>query len=124
MNINLKMFIISGVILLLLDFTYLYFNQEWYKSETKKSQGKELKLKLSGVVVRYLSQIIGLNLFVLQHNGSILNSFIYGLVIYGNYLGTNYATIDVFNEKLALTDLAKGGIIMALTTYFTYKLIN
>ena len=118
--INYKVLILSGLILFTLDFIYLFINKNWYKKEIKKSQGNALKLKWFGVLVRYLSQIIGLNLFVLQHNGSILDGLIFGLIIYSNYLGTNYATISHFDEKLAIADFIKGGIIMSLTTYLTY----
>lgn len=121
---NLKLLFISGLILVVLDFIYLYINQKWYKQEVKKSQGSELKLKWQGVFVRYLAQIIGLNLFVLQHNGTIFDAFLFGLIIYANYLGTNYATIDYFDEKLALVDFAKGGFIMSLTTFLTYYFIR
>ena len=121
---NIKLFLLSGIILIILDFTYLFINQEWYKKEIINSQGSELNLKWFGVIIRYLSQITGLNLFVLQHNGSILDAFLYGIIIYSNYSGTNYATINYFDEKLAITDLFKGGFIMLLTTYLTYKLIK
>ena len=123
-NKSIKLFIVSAIFLITLELIYFSLNKDWYKKEIKKSQGSELKLKWSGVFVRYLSQIAGLNLFVLQPNGSILQSFIYGLIIYGNYLGTNYATINSFDKKLALVDLLKGGIVMSLTTYFTYNLLE
>ena len=120
--VNIRLLIISSLILVSLDFIYIYLNQDWYKTEIRNSQGSELQqLKWSGVTIRYLSQIIGLNLFVLQHNGTILDSFIYGLIIYSNYIGTSYATINYFDEKLAFADLLKGGSIMALTTYLTYQ---
>ncbi len=124
MNLNIKIFVVSCIILLIIDISYLYLNQEWYKNESEKMQGKELKLKWSGVFMRYLSQIIGLNIFVLQLKGGLLSSLLYGLIIYGNYIGTNYATIEIFDEKLALFDLLKGGFVMVLTTYLTYLLLN
>ena len=124
MIFNIKLFIISALILLILDLSYLFINQKWYKNETKRMQGKELKLKWLGVFIRYLSQIIGLNLFVLQVNGGIIKSLLFGLIIYGNYIGTNYATIDIFDETLAIFDLLKGGVIMSLTTYITYNILN
>lgn len=117
---NIKLFIISSIILVSLDFIYLSLQQEWYKKEIKKMQGEELKLNWIGVCMRYLAQIIGLNIFVLQNSGSILYSFIFGIVIYLNYIGTNYATVINFDERLASVDLLKGGIIMALTTYISY----
>jgi uncharacterized membrane protein len=117
--LDIKKLIVSSIILIVLDFSYLYINQDWYKKETKRSQGSDLKLKWTGVFLRYLTQIIGLNLFIIQRNGSLLESFIFGLIIYGNYIGTNYATINIFDETLAMTDLFKGGLIMMLTTYLT-----
>lgn len=119
MSFNIKLLLISGIILITLDLIYLYFNQNWYKKEIKRLQGQELDLNWLGVFIRYLAQIIGLNLFVLQNNGSILYAFIFGIIIYSNYLGTNYATIKYFDEKLAIADLIKGGSIMALTAYLS-----
>ena len=124
MLFNINLFIISGLILLFFDFSILLLNLKWYKNETIRMQGQKLKIKWFGVFIRYLSQIIGLNLFVLQVNGGIIKSFLFGLIIYGNYIGTNYATINIFDESLAIYDLLKGGIVMALTTYFTYKILN
>ena len=124
MNINIKLFIVSFIILIILDFVYLYFNQNWYKKEIKKSQGTELILKWPGVFIRYFSQVVGLNIFILQKNGTIIDSFLFGLIIYANYLGTNYATIINFDENLAMVDLIKGSIIMSLTTFLTYKIIK
>lgn len=58
---------------------------------------------------------------MLKNNYSLIYSLIYsllfGIIIYGNYLGTNYATIKVFDEKLASVDLIKGGTIMTITRY-------
>lgn len=128
-NINKKfqIFVISGIILILLDFTYLCLNQNWYKQEIKKSQGHKLQLKWFGVLIRYLAQIIGLNLFILHNSPTLnkttlINALLYGLIIYGNYLGTNYATITTFDEKLAIVDFIKGGSIMILTTFLVNKL--
>ncbi len=121
--VNYKMILVSFIILFCLDFVYVFIQQEWYKQEIIKMQGSELDLKWSGVLLRYISQIIGLNIFVLQRGGGIIDAFIYGLIIYSNYIGTNYATVRVFDETLAITDLLKGGIVMVLTTAITYRIL-
>lgn len=123
-NKTIYLFVVSTVLLILLDFAYLYINKEWYISETEKSQSAPFQIKWGGVFLRYLSQSIGLNIFILQQNASIFHSFLYGLVIYSNYIGTNYATIKMFDETLASVDLLKGGIIMMLTTYLTYVFVE
>lgn len=122
--INWKIVVISSLLLVILDFIYLYINKKWYIHETEISQSRSFELKWSGVFLRYLTQALGLNLFVLQHNGTPVDAFIYGLIIYGNYIGTNYSTIKIFDETLACVDLLKGGIIMALTTSITYYIIR
>ena len=119
---DIKNFIKVIIILFILDFIYLYFNQNWYKKEIYKSQNDELELKWSGVIVRYLTHSLGLYIFVLRNNYSFIYALLYGLIIYGNYLGTNYATIKIFNPTLAIVDLIKGCIIMTLTSYIYYKL--
>lgn len=81
-----------------------------------------------GVIFRYMAQSLGLYIFVLRNNlllsSKIIYSFLYGIIIYDNYLSTNYATINIFDEKLALADLSKGGIIMIITTYLYHKFKN
>ena len=119
---DIKNFIKVIVILFILDFIYLYFNQNWYRKEILRTQRSELELKWIGVIARYTTQALGLYIFVLRNNYSLIYALIYGLVIYGNYLGTNYATIKTFDEKLAITDLIKGCSIMILTSYIYYKL--
>jgi uncharacterized membrane protein len=109
------------IIIFILDLIYLYFNQQWYKKEIFKSQNSELELKWIGVFARYIAQAIGLYIFVLRNNYSLLYASLFGFIIYGNYLGTNYATIKIFDEKLAIVDLIKGTIIMTLSGYIYYK---
>jgi uncharacterized membrane protein len=119
----IKRLLISGIILFTLDFIYITINKEWYRRETEKSFNEKLELNWFGVFLRYLSQIVGLNLYILGQNGTSLDAMLFGFIIYGNYIGTNYATVSYFDEKLASVDIIKGGIIMLLTTYLTNKII-
>ena len=96
--INIQLLFVSAIILVALDFSYLYINQNWYKREIKNSQGYELNLKWSGVIIRYLSQIIGLNLFVLQHNGTLLDAFIFGVVYGYEYTKVIYSVKEFQDE--------------------------
>lgn len=120
-NIDILNILLTGLILFSLDFIYLFINQDWYKYEIYKMQGSDLHLKWFGVFMRYLTQSIGLYIFVLKNKYSLLYSFIYGLIIYGNYIGTNYATVLDFDPTLATVDLIKGGCIMTLTSYIFYN---
>ena len=110
------------VIIFILDFIYFFFYKNWDIKEIYKSQNSELELKSIGVFARYIAQAIGLYVFVLRNKCSLLYASLFGFIIYGNYLGTNYATIKVFDEKLAIVDLIKGTLIMLLSGYIYYKI--
>ena len=120
---DIKKFFLVLCILFTLDFIYLYLNKNWYLKEIQRSQNSPLELKPIGVVARYVSQALGLYLFVLKNNYSLIYSALYGMIIYSNYLGTNYATIKIFDPKLALVDLFKGSVIMTLTSYIFYQIV-
>ena len=120
---DIKKFFLVLCILFTLDFIYLYFNQNWYRKEIIRSQNSPLELKPIGVVARYVSQALGLYLFVLKNNYDLIYSALYGMIVYGNYIGTNYDTIKVLDPKLAITDLIKGSIVMTLTSYIFYQIV-
>jgi uncharacterized membrane protein len=54
----------------------------------------------------------------------ILDAFLFGLVIYGVYETTNIATFKKWSPFVAILDTLWGGVLMAATTFITYKLSN
>jgi uncharacterized membrane protein len=66
--------------------------------------------------------IAGLNYFIIQRNRSIPEAFFVGLVIYGVYDSTNYATLKKWEPSVAIMDTLWGGSLFALTTAITYSL--
>jgi uncharacterized membrane protein len=75
-----------------------------------------------GAVVCYALLIAGLNYFIIQRNRSIPEAFFLGLVIYGVYDSTNYATLKKWESSVAIMDTLWGGSLFALTTAITYAL--
>ena len=114
--------IISAIVMLILDGCYLYLTQKAFSDQIINIQRVVMQFKAIGAVICYALLIGGLNYFIISRNRSIPEAFFFGLVIYGVYDSTNYATIKKWSSELAIMDTIWGGSLFALTTYVTYAL--
>ncbi len=118
-----KEIFVSAIVLLILDFGYISLNKEAYNHQIATVQRVILQVKPEGAVICYFFLIFGLNYFIIQKKRSILEAFLLGLVIYGVYDSTNYATLKKWSPYLAIMDTLWGGTLMATTTAITYSLL-
>lgn len=114
--------LISIVALLVLDGIYIYLTQKIFADQIINVQRVVMTLKPMGAVVCYALLIAGLNYFIIQRSRSIPDAFFLGLVIYGVYDSTNYATLKKWEASVAIMDTLWGGSLFALTTAITYYL--
>ena len=114
--------IISTIVLLILDGCYIYLTQKLFADQIVNIQRVVMTLKPMGAVVCYALLVAGLNYFIIQKNRSIPEAFFLGLVIYGVYDSTNYATLKKWQPDIAIMDTLWGGSLFALTTAITYYL--
>ena len=114
--------LISIVALLVLDGIYIYLTQKIFADQIINVQRVVMTLKPMGALVCYVLLIAGLNYFIIQRNRSIPEAFFLGLVIYGVYDSTNYATLKKWEASVAIMDTLWGGSLFALTTAITYYL--
>jgi len=119
---DIKQIILSAVILLVLDFFFLSANSKAFGEEIAAVQRVALQLQPAGIVICYLFIISGLYYFILREHRSPLDAFLLGIVIYGIYESTNFATFKKWNPALAVMDTLWGGILYSTTTYLTYLL--
>lgn len=125
MQKQIKEIIISGIILIALDATFITSNLHTYKKVVKGIQGTELAMKgFEALFVCYTCLIGGLYYFILQQKKSIFDAFLFGLVIYGVYATTIYTMFKGYPGYLAAIDTLWGGVLMATTTWSTYYLME
>ena len=79
-------------------------------------------VNMTGVFLCYVLMIFGINYFIIQKKASLLDAFLFGIVIYGVYDATTYALFSKWSGKMAIIDTIWGGILMMTTAYLTYKL--
>ena len=117
----IKNIIVSGVAMLLLDFFYLSLSSKMFMKMLMDVQGEAVKLKIAGAIACYIFLIGGLNYFIISKRRSLIEAFLFGIVIYGVYETTNYSILNKWTISSLVLDTLWGGILMAATTWITYR---
>ena len=126
----IKTFFIALLFFFIIDVFWIYFvATPMYKQEV----GSLMELKIPPALIFYVVFLLGLIFFVINPNQSntLLNVFLigafFGLVTYGTYDLTVYASMNIFSLKLVIADILWGmflsGAVAALTV-FTINKIN
>ena len=115
--------ILSGIILLMLDLVYLQSTKNITQKHIRMIQGSTASINIYGAVICYLFLIGGLNYFILNQNKSVMDAFLFGIVIYGVYETTNWAIFKLWPPFLVIMDTVWGGVLFATTTYIIKKIM-
>ena len=111
------------VILLALDFMYITATRNMFEIQIADVQRVALQMRPLGAVLCYLLLVIGLYYFIVREHRPVFDAFLLGLVIYGVYETTSYALLKKWKWNIVLMDTLWGGILFALTTFITYKVV-
>jgi uncharacterized membrane protein len=95
-----------------------------FRSQVFDVQRSPLRINIVGAILCYIFLIFGLNYFILQKRRSVFDAFLLGIVIYGVYETTTLALLRNWRLSTVVIDTLWGGILFALTTYFTYYTIS
>jgi uncharacterized membrane protein len=125
----IKTFFIALLFFCIIDVFWIYFvATPMYKKEVASL----MQLKILPAILFYIIFLLGLIFFVINpnHGNTLVNVFmigaLYGLVTYGTYDLTVYATMNIFSLKLVVADILWGmilsGSVATLTVFTTTKL--
>ena len=118
-----KALIISGIILLVLDLTYLYVFKDFMLPILYKVQKAEVKVNMKSAFACYIILVSGLYYFIIKKNAPPKDAFFLGMLINGVYETTNYAFFKDWSPLLVIMDTLWGGILL-MTTTVIYNKIN
>ena len=94
MNINLKDFIIIGLIVLVLDFiAFKLFITAHFSKLVKQVQHSDMSVNYFGAGFAYLFITLTIYIFIIKGNLSLLHAGLLGFFIYGIYETTNFAIL-------------------------------
>ena len=114
-------FIVSSVLLVLVDSVYLYFiGKPVFDKTVLAIQNSALVVNLAPAVFTYILMAILLNYFIISVNKSPFDAFILGFCTYGIIDFTNMAIFKKYNLRTAITDTLWGAILFFTVTSITY----
>ena len=126
----IKTFFIALVFFFIIDVFWIYFvATPMYKQEVSSL----MELKIPPALLFYVIFLLGLIFFVVNPNqdNALLNVFLigafFGLVTYGTYDLTVYASMNIFSLKLVVADILWGMFLsgaVATLTVFTINKLN
>ena len=126
----IKEIILISVIMLCIDFIYLYSVGNYFNKQVKIIQGSDLVMRKLGGFICYPFLVLGLYYFVIKNKKNykskmdlVRDAAILGWVIYMVFESTNYAIFKKWSMGTVLLDGVWGGILFGLTTYI-FLLIN
>ena len=125
----IKTFFIALIFFFIIDVFWIYFvATPMYKQEVSSL----MELKIAPALLFYVIFLLGLIFFVVNPNqdNTLLNVFLigafFGLVTYGTYDLTVYASMNIFSLKLVMADILWGmflsGAVATLTVFTIHKL--
>lgn len=111
------LFILTGVVVLLLDSLYFTIVKTYMNNQIKQIQGSSIQINIYSALLCYLFLSFGISYFIIDQNKSIQDAFLLGLTIYAVYELTNKALFVNWDWFTVLLDSIWGGILFASTTY-------
>ena len=112
--------LLSAIVLISIDFVYLNVMRGYLDNQLKSVQGSDVKFNYLGAALCYVFLIAGLNYFIIKPKRSVSDAFLLGIVIYGVYETTNYATFKNWSLLTVIIDTLWGGLLFAATTYIIH----
>jgi uncharacterized membrane protein len=106
--------------MLVLDLLYIRINKDLFDAQIISIQRVIPQYKIESAVLCYLFLIFGLYYFILSKRASVLDAFLFGIVIYGVYETTTYTIFKNWSYWLVIMNTIWGGVLMSTTTFLTY----
>lgn len=119
------------VIMILFDLVVLSLLKKQWQVAVFDIQKKPLRINYSYGFIAYIFLVSGLYYIVYRNirkvswkYDTLIQGFIYGVLVYGTFDFTNLAIFSDYPLNLALLDTLWGGILMSLTAFTTYYVIE
>ncbi|MEG0403644.1 MAG: DUF2177 family protein [Anaerorhabdus sp.] len=129
MYFNFKNFIITFLVFIILDAIWLFTTKGFYTKELQHLMGTDVKW--IGAVVFYLLFVFALLYFVItpalvSHDIRIMiiSAVLFGLITYGTYDLTNYATLNHWPLSITIIDLVWGSSLSVITSLISYFILK
>ena len=122
MQLDVIKFIITALLVIVIDSVYLNISSKHYNNIVSNIQGSGLKLNMIATFMSYITIIVGLFYFIIKDKRSHIDAAILGWIIYLIFDFTNKAIFNEWSWMTVVIDGIWGGILFGTTTYIINKL--
>ena len=123
-NKNLKEILITALVYLSIDIVYLKTNTKVFQTYFRRIQMSRLTFKTKPAIATYLLLVFGLYYFIIKDRKSLVDAFLLGVLVYGVYDFTNYATLKRWTFAFSMQDTLWGGTVFTISTFIIYKILG
>ena len=117
-------YLISAIIFVILDGTYLNLVKGYFNKQVKSIQGSDIQMNIVATGLVYVVLIYGLNYFIIRRNKSVKEAALLGFFVYAVYELTNLALFKNWSIFTVIIDTLWGTVLFGLTTAIVYKIKN
>lgn len=112
----MKNVLLSGLLLLALDISYLTVTKSFYSKQLTVVQKSPVNFRYSSAILTYIVIIFAINYFIIANDASIYDAFLLGFSIYAIFELTNYTLFTKWRINTVIIDTLWGGILFATVT--------
>jgi len=114
--------IVIAITILVLDFIWLHgFLLKFFEKMINNVQKEVMTVRPAGALIAYIA-LIFLAVVFLPKTNNLTEAFLLGFSIYAVYDGTNYATLNNWDSKIAIIDSLWGGVLFVLVKLISRKI--
>lgn len=125
---RLNKYLITSLLLPLIDFLYLTLISSHFKSVVKKITKEDMKFRYTPAILAYVVMTISINYFIIKDienttlKTNLVKAFILGLAIYGTFDFTNGAIFYDYDYKTMFIDISWGIILHLLVVFIISRI--
>jgi uncharacterized membrane protein len=124
----LRIYLISAVVMLILDALQILVNRKFHAKLFKNVQKSPMKVRIVPAILVYILMPIAVTYFAILQSKSIkeagLKGGLLGFTIFGVYDLTNLATLDGWTVEMAIMDISWGTVMFSITSAVGYYFIT
>ena len=114
--------IILTILILIIDFFYLYGIKNIFSKQIMVVQNSPLKMDFLAALLCYVLIVFSIYYFIIIDKKPVFDAFILGITIYGIYELTTKAIIKNWYWKTVILDTIWGGILFGFVVFIFYQI--
>ena len=131
MNVTPRMYVVSAVLMLVMDAIWLSINKPMYSRLVQGIQGSEMRVKMVPALIAYIIMYVGMIVLVIptilaSKDNSLTNVIkvagTFGFSVYGIFNATNMAIFKNYSAVTAVLDTLWGTLLYTFVAFVVVRM--